>query len=91
MKIKELEKYCVLNEMCYLILNNTNNDKFVAFYSFYFENDIKWFNENIDTIIEDFSNLYNNGILGFALKYWNLKYSYLYKDIIDEGADWFNE
>lgn len=91
MKIKELEKYNILAEMCSLILNNTNNCDDEDFYSFYFDKDIKWFDENIDTIILDFSNLYTNGDLDYVLKYWNLKYIHLYKDIIKEGAEWFDE
>ena len=91
MKIKELEKYNILAEMCYLILNNTNDEELLNYYGYYFEKELKWYDENESKIISDFTMLYLKGNFNFAFKYWNIKYKHIYCDIIDEGADWFNE
>lgn len=91
MKIKELEKYNILVEMCCLIFLNTIDEELINFYDYCFGNELKWLDENKSKIVSDFKKLYFEGNFEYSIKYWNLKYKHLYKDIIDEGADWFNE
>ena len=91
MKIRELEKYNILSEMCCLILNNTDDEELIKYYSYYFDNKLVWLDENKSKIVSDFRRLYLKGNFNFAFRYWNMKYRYLYNDIIDEGAEWFDE
>lgn len=91
MKIKELEKYNILTEMCSLILNNTDNEDLINFYAYYFEQKLKWLDENKSKIVSDFKKLYFRGNFDFAFRYWDIKYRHIYNDIIDEGVEWFNE
>lgn len=91
MKIKNLENYNILTEMCSLILNNTNDEELIKYYAYYLDNDLDWLDGNKTKIVLDFTKLYLNGSLSFALKYWYTKYSYLYSDIINNGVTWFDE
>ena len=91
MRIKELENYNILSEMCSLILNNTKDEELIKYYSYYFVNKLEWLNENKSKIVSDFTKLYLNGNFNFALKYWNMQYTYLYSDIVNEGVSWFDE
>ena len=91
MIIRELEKYNILAEMCGLIINDTDDEELIKYYSYYLEKDVKWFDEYENKIVSDFKKLYSKGNFDFALKYWNMKYKHIYKDIIDEGAEWFDE
>lgn len=68
MKIKELEKYNILTEMCSLILNNTDNEDLINFYAYYFEQKLKWLDENKSKIVSDFKKLYFRGNFDFAFR-----------------------
>ena len=91
MKISELENYNILVEMCSLIFNNTDDEELIKYYGCYFDNKLDWLDNNKSKIVSDFTKLYLNGNFNFALKYWNMKYTYLYSDIINNGVSWFNE
>lgn len=93
MKVKELENYNILVEMCGLILNNsrTENKEEVKFYSFYFDWNIDKIRENREKIVNDFIRYFHEGKLNFAFKYWNMKYKHVYLEIIRDGVEWFNE
>lgn len=90
MKIKELIKYSILSELCYLMLNSLQ-EKRIEFYNFYFNEDITWLDENKEKIVKDFSKYYYLNRFDYQIKYWDLHYSYLYSDIAREGVDWFDE
>lgn len=91
MKIYQIRKYEILDEMCSLILNNSISEEMSEFYKFYFAQDIKWLDESLPCIIGDFTTLYNEGKLDFAIKYWTLKYADIYSDIVKEGVMFFEE
>lgn len=91
MKIYQIRKYEILDEMCSLILNNATSDEMAQFYNFYFDYNINWFDENLLRIIDDFTILYNSGKLDFPIKYWTLKYTSIYSDIVREGVMFFEE
>lgn len=91
MKIYQIRKYSIIDEMCSLILNNANSKEMIQFYEFYFTYNMNWFDENLLRIIDDFTILYNSGKLDFAIKHWTLKYTSIYSDIVKEGVMFFED
>ena len=91
MKIYQIRKYEILDEMCSLILNNATSEEMAQFYNFYFDYYMYYFEKSLPCIISDFTTLYNEGKLDFPIKYWTLKYTSIYSDIVREGVMFFEE
>ena len=63
-KINEINKINVLNEMCRILLNKKYNDRK---YDYYFLNDITWLINKKEKIEKDFDDLYNSESIDFDI------------------------
>lgn len=78
MKIKELLKTNILNEMASTCLNRRVDDNF---YDYYFEKETNWLFENKDKIIDDFYKLDKTFEINNNLLYYTINFSE--EDILD--------